>query len=55
MGFDWGFSNKQVEMHNQLYNTIGEFAYTGFTVNKINKINKTGDIVQSVEWMLCKH
>jgi hypothetical protein len=38
MGFDWGFSIKQVEMHKQLYNIMGEFAYTGFTVNKMNKI-----------------
>ncbi len=38
MGFDWGFSNKQVEMHNLLYNIIGEFAFAGITVNKIKKI-----------------
>ncbi len=38
MGFDWGFSNMKVEIEGLVYSVIGEFAFTGITINKIKKI-----------------
>ena len=39
MGFDWEFSNEQVEVDGFLYNVIGEYGYIVFTNDKI-KIKK---------------
>ena len=39
MGFDWEFSNEQVEVDGLLYNVIGEYGYIVFANEKI-KIKK---------------
>ena len=39
MGFDWKFSNEQVEVSGFLYNVIGEYGYIVFANEKI-KIKK---------------
>jgi hypothetical protein len=39
MGFDWEFSNQQIEIGNYTYNVIGEYGYIVFATKKI-KIKK---------------
>jgi hypothetical protein len=38
MGFDWKFSNEQIDVGGFLYDVIGEYAFAGVTINKIKKI-----------------